>query len=279
MGLQLLRVRMMTYLEIRVDTRHATLASRNWADLLPGNIGYSRPPVDLHAVADQRRIKHLGLRFMIPRGILPVKAGFEVYLRDPIRKDIDISEPESEGLLAPHQRFSLAHEIAHTFFYKFSDSVPVPDGTVSNELELEKTCDVTAGRILMPTDLLKREIQDYEKIDAAFIRSVASKFRTSLTVAIERLCAVEPSNLFERCVVLVRRLRGDAEILASYFGVGLLRTLPRPRKYTRVTDWVADFPRPAINKRGDCDWTITRMGRPVTFTKIELGASENFFSM
>jgi hypothetical protein len=87
-----------------------------------------------------------------------------------------------------------------------------------------------------------------DNIDATFVRSAASSFRTSIPVMIERRSIAAPAD-FERCVLLVRRLEGDAQIRASYFGVGLLPILPRPRKYTHVTDWLADFPRLAITSR------------------------------
>ena len=253
----------------------------NWADFLPSTLGYSKPPVDLYAVARHRRVKQLGFRFMIPRGLLlPVEGGFEVYLRDLVRKDIDILESEPSGLLSSRQRFALAHEIAHTFFYKFSDAVPAPDGTISNALELERICDRTAGHILVPTDLLKREIKrevgDYAKIDAAFVRQSASRFRTSLEVLIDRLAIVEPSNGFDRCVLLIRRRRGEAEIRASYFGVGLLPILPRPVKYTRLIDWITDFPHRAIDGADGSEWGITRMGRSITFRKTALGTRGDF---
>jgi hypothetical protein len=250
--------------------------AENWADSLPATLGFSRPPVDLYAVARHKHISHLGFRFIIPRGVLvPMTGGFQVYLRDSVRRDVDISEGEPRGFLSVRQRFSLAHEIAHTFFYKLSDSIPVPDDTVSNGFELEQVCDRTAGHILVPTSLLHREIEDYEKIDAAFIRSIASKFQTSLTVMIQRISAVA-SNPLERCVLLARRLNADAEIRAIYFGVGLLRTFPRPKRYTRLTEWIVDFPRPLIDRRENCDCRVIRMGRPVTFIKTELGAGNDF---
>jgi hypothetical protein len=218
----------------------------------------------------------LGLRFMIPRGVLlPVEGGFEVYLRDSCRKDMDISEPETESGLSPRQRFSLAHEIAHTFFYKLSDSTPAPE-EVTNELELEKTCDRTAGHILIPTNLLKREVGDYQRIDASLVRSIAHKFRTSLTVAMERLTTVEPSNPIERCILLVRRLNGDGQIRAMYFGVGLLPTLPQPRRYTRLTEWMSDFPLHLIDGERDSDWRTSRMGRVLKFERTELESGSDF---
>jgi IrrE N-terminal-like domain len=250
--------------------------SENWADFLPSTLGYSSPPVDLYAVARHRRIKRLSLRFMIPRGVLmPVDGGFEVYLRDSCQKEMDISEPEAEGGLSNRQRFSLAHEIAHTFFYKFSNLKPAPEA-VSNELELEKTCDRTAAHILIPTNLLKREIGDYQRIDASLIRSIACKFRTSLTVAIDRLTTVEPSSPIERCVLLVRRIHGDGQIRALYFGVGMLRTLPQPRRYGRLTEWLSDFPRRLIDRGGDLEWRTSRMGRSLTFERTELESGTDF---
>jgi hypothetical protein len=158
--------------------------------------------------------------------------------------------------------------------------MPVSDGSVANALELENICDRTAGHILVPTTVLRREIRatigDPANIDAAFVRSAASSFRTSIPVMIERLSIAAPAD-FERCVLLVRRLEGEAQIRASYFGVGLLPILPRPRKYTRVTDWLADFPRLAITNRQDSDWRVTRMGRLISFMKRELGSSGTDF--
>jgi hypothetical protein len=249
----------------------------NWADFLPNTLGISQPPVDLYAIARNQRVKRLGFRFIIPRGLLlPVEGGFEVYLRDQNRKDFDILGREPKDLLSPRQRFSLAHEIAHTLFYKFSDSVPAPDDTVSNGSQLENICNRTAMHILVPTCLLKREVDDYEKIDATIVRWLAARFRTSLTVIIERLSIVHGSNPSERCILLLRRVDDDAEIRAIYLGIGLLRTLQRPNKYTRLSQWLRDFPRGVIERREEADCTITRMGRPIRFVKTELGSSGDF---
>jgi hypothetical protein len=207
--------------------------------------------------------------------MLPVEGGFQVYLRDQVRKDVDISREEPRDELSARQRFSLAHEIAHTRFYKLSDTVPSPDGTITNGLELEDVCDRTAGCILIPTDFLKWKIREYGKeIDADFVRSVASGFRTSMTVALERLRVVEPANPFERCILLARRTYGDAEIQSLYFGLGLSSVLPRPEKYTRITKWLPDFPRRVLGQREDSGSFVTRRGRTITFTTAELGTGD-----
>ena len=223
--------------------------AENWADLLPTVLGFKRPPIDLYAVARHRRIRHLGFRFMIPRGVLlPVEGGFEVYLRDQTRKDVDVSQEEPGDALSPRQRFSLAHEIAHTRFYKLSESIPSSDGTISNGFELEDICNRAAGCILVPTDLLKREVREYGKeIDADFIRLVASKFRTSLTVALERLSLAEPSNPFGRCILLARKT-GDAEIPPCTSGSDYSLSF-HGQENTRAYPSGLDFPRRALDQR------------------------------
>jgi hypothetical protein len=249
-----------------------------WADSLARDIQCSCPPVDLFAVARRCGIKLLAVRPIIPKALLiPVIGGFEAYLQDPSRADLDLTGAEPADLLSPRQRFSLAHEIAHTRFYKtVKDQMPTPDGSVKNGLDLEDICDQTAGLILVPTILLKKEISNPANIDAAFVSSVALKFRTSAEVTIRRLAAVEASNLFERCILLVRSQDGDAQIRASYFGDGLLPLLPRPKIYARLTEWIPDIPGVAINGREHSDSTIARKGRDITLTKTELSGSGEF---
>jgi len=252
--------------------------AENWADVLPGVLGFKRPPIDLYAVARHRRIRRLGFRFIIPRGLMvPVEGGFEVYLRDQTQKDVDISGAEKMGDLSFRQRFSLAHEIAHTRFYRFSDTVPSPDAMTLAWPDLEDNCDRMAGCILIPTYLLKRKIQDYgREIDGEFVRSVASDFRTSVTVALERLRVVEAASSFDRCILLAQRVPGDAEIRSLFFGLGLSSVLPRPEKYTRITEWLPNFPRHAFGRTEDSGSFATRRGRTITFTTRDLGNSGRF---
>jgi hypothetical protein len=209
--------------------------------------------------------------------MVPVEGGFEVYLRDQVEKDVDVSKEEARDELPVRQRFSLAHEIAHTRFYKLSDAVPSPYDMKPNGPQLEDDCDRMAGCMLVPTYLLKQKIRDYGKeIDGNFVRLVASEFRTSATVALERLRVVEASNSFERCILLAKRINGDAEIQSLFFGLGLSPVLPRPEKYARITEWLPNFPRHALNQREDSGSFATKRGRTITFTTTELGGSDRF---
>ena len=209
--------------------------------------------------------------------MVPTAGGFEVYLRDHVQRDVDISKEEPRGDLSVRHRFSLAHEIAHTRFYRFSDQVPSPDEMIPNWRRLEDDCDRMAGCILVPTYLLRQKIRDYGKeIDADFVRSVASDFRTSVAVALERLRVVEAASSFERCILLARRIHGDAEIQSLFFGLGLSPVLPRPEKYARLTEWLPNFPRHALGQRDDSGSFATGWGRRIAFTTTELGTGDRF---
>ena len=257
--------------------------ARNWhaenlAEFLPAVLGYSRPPVDLYAVAHHRRVKNLKLRFIVPRGMLvPVEGGFEVYIRDKNAKDFDLetSKQEPATLLSTRQRFSLAHEIAHTFYYNITDNIPSP-ANVESTPDLEAKCNRTAGRILVPTDLLSKEIGDLGAIDQSLIRSLASKFRVSLPVMIDRVAEAERSNTIQRCVVLVKRRSDACQIQAFYFGAGLLSILPRPTKYKPIAHWLSDLPMKDLVRSGDFEWTCKRVNRVILFRKTEVGTRGDF---
>ena len=134
--------------------------------------------------------------------MVPVEGGFEVYLRDQAERDVDLTSEETMSDLSFRQRFSLAHEIAHTRFFRFSNSVPSPDAMTPTWRNLEDNCDRMAGCILIPTYLLKQKIRGYGKeVDGEFVRSVASDFRRSVTVALERLRVVEAASSFDRCIL------------------------------------------------------------------------------
>jgi len=234
-------------------------------------------PVDLFAVARLRSVRKIGLRFIIPGGVLlPVSDGFEIYLQHSERAELDVSSQEPLGLLSSRQRFALAHEIAHTYFYDLSQAVPFPMVSSPAGPELERLCNRVAGHLLLPTDYLKRAVGSHEDLDATMIRQIARRLRASLHVTIERLASLEAPTPVERCVVMAKRENGDAVIQALYFGVGLLSTIRRPTKYSRLSEWLPNLPLLIITERTDEEWESTLPGRTVSFKKTELGRGQTF---
>lgn len=263
-------------------TRHQAQRAYSWADTLYSSVDCAAPPVDLFAIARSLGINCFGFRLMVPRGALvPVAGGFEIFLRDLDSRNLELEADEPQNLLSHRQRFNFAHEIAHTFFYKDSKPTPVPVSVAIEPRKLEEICDGAASRILVPSLLLKREIKrdllgDCKRIDSDFVRAMVVRFRASHDVLINRLRAVESENAFARCILLVRRGDGEAQIRACYMGLTLLSSLPEPKIYDPVASWFKEFP-PAITEsdRGG-KWELIRGLRKLEIEKIPLGRSGDF---
>jgi hypothetical protein len=214
---------------------------------------------------------------MIHRGVLvPIEGGFEVFLRDLKPKDLDILAPEPHDLLTTRQRHAFAHELAHTYYYRVSTGVPRPTDEVTDYRELENICDGAARRLLVPANLLRKEIAsklgDSERIDAAFIRAMKVSFHASYEVVINRISVVESQNAFARCILLIRRDGGEARVTAWYFGLSILSVLSPPKeRYQPVRSWFAEFPEDLPNVSGIAEREIRRQGRSLLIQKFPLG--------
>jgi len=219
---------------------------------------------------------------MVQRGVLvPVSGGFELLLRGLEPRDLDIETKEPQGTLSPRQRFTFAHELAHTYFYEASDGIPTVRKVQMIPPELEEVCDGVAGRILVPANLLKREISqelsdNRERIDANFVRAMAVRFSVSHDVMINRLHIVESGNAFSRCILLVRKRLGEAQIRTCYMGLQLLSIFPRPKDYDLVAKWLPELPGDMLERDGSSRWNVTRRGRQLEIEKIPLGPSGDF---
>ena len=244
-------------------------------------------PIDLNAIARQRRVKRVKLRPMVRLGALvPVLGGFEILLQSQEPHELDVETPEPKENLHPRQRFTLAHEIAHTLFYRNFAGVPVPTGKVKtygdpDKIGLENICDRAAKRLLVPTRVLKREIEerlgdDCRRIDAPFVRSMVGAFRASYEVILERLRATEPDNVFPRCILLVRKKRGDYQVRTWYIGMGLLAALPPLEKFTPVAKWFPAFPPSALQDEGGGEWQVAWKGRTLLVQRFPLRTGGDF---
>jgi hypothetical protein len=248
-----------------------------WASSLVMSAGFTKPPVDLFKVARLRQIHSISIRPMIPRGgLLPIKRGFAMYVRGQEHHDMDTPSAEPGGFLTRRQRFTVAHEIAHTFFYDLTQEHPAPHSAVPRPTTLEAICDQGALFLLMPTQLLRRNLPDPQEIDIAFVRELARAFNVSLTVTLSNLGRISAASPAARCILLVRRVSDNAEISAVCFGTGLLRTLPRPARFTSLRQWLPGLPAEVINRRRDQQWEATSAGRAVLFRKVELGSGSSF---
>jgi hypothetical protein len=256
-----------------------------WADDLYLSVKCKAPPVDLYALARHRRVKRVGLRLMVNLGALvPVQQGFEVFLQGTESQELDMEAPEPPGELTARQRFTLAHEIAHTFFYKGKNQEPVPTFSVKTKLEykeLEEICDRAAKRILVPRQLLRNQFQatlgESDRIDVNFVRKMVSRFKVSYEVMLDRLRTVEPDNVFARCILLIREERGGGlKVTAWYMGMGLLSMFQPIVRNALVMNWFSGFPQGILERDGIRECNVVRKGRELLFQKTPLRKRGDF---
>ena len=261
-----------------------------WAEGAYLEIDRPSPPVDLIAIAKIHGVRQIRLRSMIHDGALvPVPGGFEVYIHDLREQDLDLTEhKQPEETLSARQRFTLAHEIAHTKFYSMRGRTPAKKAAVKkyndpDGIGLEKICNRAAARLLVPKQLIKNDIHDNlggqkERIDSAFVRSMATTFRASAEVVLKRIRVAEPENLFRRCIVLAREEEGQLKIRAWYRGATLLSAF-RPIEefeFKPVTDWLPDLPSDFVEPTGPSQTEVSVRGRRFTAQKFPVGRGKTF---
>jgi hypothetical protein len=139
------------------------------------------PPVDIERLAEVQGVKEV-IREAPENGadaeLTPITGGYLIRV-DP---NVNLSR----------QRFSIAHEIAHTFFghnhksYR-GQAVLLPSG-VSRGLGYqweEDLCDRAAAELLMPKTLFQPEATR-EELSLNLLRRLASTFQASLTATLSR---------------------------------------------------------------------------------------------
>lgn len=179
------------------------------------------PPVDPFVLAEFCGVRKITRQFMIPEGVLKVvDDGFEVFLQD--------NFGDQRGA-ATRQRFTLAHELIHTFYYDRSTRPPRPLQGTPEDGKLELLCNAGAGQLLVPTFLLKKQAGERIISHASEILELAYKFNVSPEV-------------------IVRRLHDFPAILESSFAVALIDFSDAAKPIIQAacnTDWLrAEFPAP-----------------------------------
>ena len=156
------------------------------------------PPVDLHEIAKASGVLSVDDCEMIPEAVICVDGdGFRIRLQ---------SNFSGIAGMRLRQRFSFAHEIAHTFFYEFRDGQMQPIPKAPKGDKLESACHEAAAMILVPDRLLTKELRARRSgIDSPFIVQLAAAFDVSLEVMLRRLVQARAFDSTYLAFVLVRR--------------------------------------------------------------------------
>ena len=160
--------------------------------------GVAGPPYDPLDLAESRLVHSLRLQQLhCPAYLETDREGFVIFLDRVVGSQVDAEYRLGDGRrpesLTPRQRFSLAHEIAHTFFYDYRRVPPERPEVLGRHGDVaeERLCDVGAQEILAPRAALAAFMEGRQGNYAEASVAIASRFVLSVQAASFGLLAVQ----------------------------------------------------------------------------------------
>jgi len=216
-------------------------------------------PIDLFRLAQSRHIHTIELRPLLADGCMFVhEGGFKVQICD---KNAEVLQPGRmlvTRAFTVKQRFTLAHEIAHTLVYEIAISPPGIKRAILNLIEetdggsreqnLESFCQIAAGFLLVPPRSLRHEraLGPWGRVDSLeHLRGLSRRFYVSPEVMIHSVADHGRDEVTDEDVkdpdfalMMVRQYGGRESIVAWMCGSTFNGLLRQPRLYTKVSTWV-----------------------------------------
>ena len=198
---------------------------------------------------------------MIPEGVLaPVSGGFRLYLQSNFA-----NRPGVER----RRRFTLAHELVHTFFYELVDGVPRPRKSSPKGEKLERLCHLGASQILVPDGLLAEELSRRGEVASSeAVLELAKAFDVSVEVVMRRLHERRLFSDEKFAAILVDTIEGGKRVIrGACYGSLLLCNVTRPVLGMDFDRWMLPLFGHA-DEYGRSEWTRTTPTATITARKV-----------
>jgi hypothetical protein len=162
----------------------------------------SRLPTPLGAIAAMQDVRRIEFRPLLVDGGLAVLAdGFMVYVRcdqrdaDELnaRFALDESGANLPAKVAGRARFTIAHEVAHTFLYDRKSRPPRFRLDITNKRSarsLEYACNTAASELLFPESILESRFTNVDLLDPDALSQLADTAVISKEALVWRLASV-----------------------------------------------------------------------------------------
>jgi len=186
---------------------------------LASRVSKNEFPILLRPLAECRKVTSIDFYPLLVDAMLTTHPeGFRILLNSVGGRAQELKERyrnESKGrLLQPRLRFSVAHELAHTFFYDLTNAIPklskrFTAGGGRTELEnLERHCNTIASHLLLPTQMLSAEFLRIKTITPESISELAQTAGVSHEALLLRLAKSDSlfiRKYFRGCIVLIEQ--------------------------------------------------------------------------
>jgi DNA-binding transcriptional regulator/RsmH inhibitor MraZ len=198
-----------------------------------------RAPVNLALLARMQRVKIIDVRPMIPLGCIEAyEDGFRMFIRGRKLQSFEVHDRLVLDCLTPRQRFTVAHEIGHTFFFDPSAGHPEVLKRLPPVQAIERLCQDAAGRMLLPGQLLAPFLDTEQPVDPPLVLKIAREFRCSAEAVMRRLDQIEEAKRPYAGLILAKQedSQTDATILAFCWDPSTMRTaIPaQPKEYGKL---------------------------------------------
>jgi Zn-dependent peptidase ImmA (M78 family) len=198
------------------------------AEALAGAVSKNEFPVLLRPLSERRRVTSVDFCPLLVDAMLTTHPnGFRILLNSGGGRAQELKERycnESKGRILPSRlRFSIAHELAHTFFYDLKGESPklskkFTSGGGKTELEnLERHCNTIASHLLLPTQMLAAEFLKIKTVTPESILELAQTTGVSPQALLFRLDKSDSlfiRKYFRGCVVLVEQHDEELKVRA-----------------------------------------------------------------
>jgi hypothetical protein len=139
------------------------------------------------------------------------------------------------------RRFSLAHEIIHTFFYELREGMLRPIPGAPSGTRLEAACHKGAALLLVPEQVLRQElVRSVRPIRTEQILTMSRQFAVSTEVMLRRLNDASAFDEASVALVLIRDLPNErAKIECATCPLWLRVLLPQPGRGVTLESWLS----------------------------------------
>ncbi|MGH9728614.1 MAG: ImmA/IrrE family metallo-endopeptidase [Candidatus Acidiferrales bacterium] len=153
------------------------------------------------------------------------------------------------------ERFTLAHELAHTVFYQLNGGVPKPIKGLPKGQKLERLCHIGASQILIPDSVLKHVVRTKGEVASAeTILDLARFFSVSVEVLMRRLHKLGLIANEKFAAILVDTVEGRRRVIqAACYGPPLSCNATPPKRGLDYDSWVPQLMAPPASPE-DSEW-------------------------
>lgn len=229
------------------DWRNWRRRVTNLAEALALEHGGNRLPIPLREIAERRCVKHVVFQPMWLDGSTSVyRDGFTVYIRAEEWQVADFQRrwdnPEDSGRSLPTRtRFTVAHEICHTFFFDIDKPITECRVDVKRKKTIqnvERECNLGAARMLLPERFLKSRASRGNLWDVESLVELRREAGVSPSCLLNRLKHSSAKNEESRVIAYIVKEGDDFRIHELLMPLQLKRLFPKMAKDSFVKQYL-----------------------------------------